>query len=116
MVRVPALVVRSVRDRSPRVSDHLLRGQLCRLQRDVLFPCYLHEHTNRKFALVSEGLRLRLLLLVEKLRTILEEGGVLGLLHLDRLRLKDPDFRRMEGGGAPHQPLPRAGPQVAGGL
>ena len=96
LIRMPAQVVTAVRERHKRESDESLRPELYRVQRDVLFLYFLHEHANREFAQASEGLHLRMALLIEKLRTLLEEGGVLSRLHLDRLRLKDPDFRSLE--------------------
>jgi len=71
LIRMPAQVVAAVKDKHKGQRDELLRDEFYQVQRDVLFLYHLHTQVNQRALQNEEALRLKMALLAQGLRGII---------------------------------------------
>ena len=94
LIKMPAQVVAAVRAREKGTPDRLLRDEFYQVQRDMLFLYFLQEQANSRVACDQEAIHLRVVLLIQGIRTLIHEKWARDQRRLDRLGSEDEPPKR----------------------
>lgn len=89
LVRLPRQVVAACRKRNTGTPDHHLRDEIYQVQKDLLFLYFLHSRVNLRLLHEQEAFALRLTLLGQRLRMLMQQVATVDEERLRRLAAAD---------------------------